>query len=54
MSAIRIPIFKDPQTHVRVQADMYVAGQLVKAGDVCLMQRSDADALRTIGRVEII
>ncbi len=38
--------FKDPPTKVRVLTDMYVKGEIVKAGDVATMSLSDAQALR--------
>jgi hypothetical protein len=51
---MRPPVFKDPTVQVRVNADMYIAGSLVTAGSVALMQLSDAQALRSVGRVDLI
>jgi hypothetical protein len=53
-SPIPGPTVKDPQIKVRAIVDLYVAGEIVTAGSTASMQRSDADALASIGRVAVI
>jgi hypothetical protein len=46
MSAIRIPIFKDPLVSVRVLREIFVNGKVCGVGDEVRMSLSDGQALQ--------
>jgi hypothetical protein len=48
------PVVKDPTTKVRIKVPMYVGGKAHEVGSTAMMSRSDAEALRSVGRCEII
>ena len=53
-SMIPGPAKETATAKVRVNMDMYVRGEIVKAGSVATMALSDAEALASVQRVEII